>query len=232
MTAKQNRGAGKRRLPGIDHYDHLAEARVPSLFYVFYNGKVTEEMYFAGLSRKLIPNKEVRSKFLRLQFKEGTPRQLMDHAIAEVEKRSENGSFKDIVWVVFDKDDFGKNYSEAITLADKNQINAAYSNECFELWLLLHFQKQATSAKRKKLNELLREIREKHSGKPVESKQDAKHFPFGILLAHGNHQDAVARATDLYHAACQKNENTPWEVNPVTTIHQLVESLEKFFHIS
>ncbi len=44
----------------------------------------------------------------------------------------------DRVWVVFDKDDFN-DFNEAITLAEKKGYMAAWSNEAFELWYLLHF---------------------------------------------------------------------------------------------
>ena len=50
----------------------------------------------------------------------------------------------DEVWAVFDKDDLDKhpktreNFKRAFERAAANGIKTAYSNECFELWLLLH----------------------------------------------------------------------------------------------
>ena len=44
----------------------------------------------------------------------------------------------DCVWVVFDKDDFN-DFNEAIALAERKGYKAAWSNEAFELWYLLHF---------------------------------------------------------------------------------------------
>ena len=44
----------------------------------------------------------------------------------------------DRVWVVFDRDDFN-DFNEAIALAERKGYKAAWSNEAFELWYLLHF---------------------------------------------------------------------------------------------
>lgn len=52
----------------------------------------------------------------------------------------------DAVWAVFDKDDANlqqitaQRFDEALLLAKNNTIELAYSNEVFELWLLLHFK--------------------------------------------------------------------------------------------
>ena len=44
------------------------------------------------------------------------------------------------VWVVFDKDDFSDDqFNNAISLAERNGIHTAWSNESIELWFLLHF---------------------------------------------------------------------------------------------
>jgi RloB-like protein len=50
----------------------------------------------------------------------------------------------DRVWCVFDRDPSKVNntaprFREALKIADKENINVAYSNECFEIWYLLHF---------------------------------------------------------------------------------------------
>ncbi len=47
----------------------------------------------------------------------------------------------DRIWAVFDKDSFTEEqFNSAIIRAEANEINCAWSNEAFELWLLLHFQ--------------------------------------------------------------------------------------------
>src|SRR3989338_5356038 len=45
------------------------------------------------------------------------------------------------VWCVFDRDSFAKeHFNTAIQMAEANQFKAAYSNEAFELWYILHFE--------------------------------------------------------------------------------------------
>ena len=63
-------------------------------------------------------------------------------------KRKEGGNY-DQVWVVMDKDDFPvQNFNNALSLARKNKIQVAYSNEAFELWYLLHFDYHNTAMSR------------------------------------------------------------------------------------
>ncbi len=46
----------------------------------------------------------------------------------------------DEIWCVFDRDSFDQgSIKAAINKADSEGIRIAYSNECFELWYLLHF---------------------------------------------------------------------------------------------
>jgi len=68
------------------------------------------------------------------------------------EKKKNVDASKDIkrelddVWVVFDRDDAhlnranAKRFNTALTKAKKNKFKIAYSNEVFELWLLLHLE--------------------------------------------------------------------------------------------
>jgi hypothetical protein len=235
MTPKQNRGAGKRRLPAIplDYYENKSEQRETNLFYVFYNGKVTEREYFEGLRDSFSHKNKILSQFVHLQYAEGTPRQVVESAMDKVkEQRQEsNDNLKDKVWVVFDKDDFKENYSYAVSTAIESSFQVAYSNVCFELWLLLYFQEVSdkTESHRSRSNELLRQILEKHSGKPSKSKDDVKHFPFGLLLKHGSKDNAIRRAEFLFEKAKEKNSASPWDINPVTNVHLLVKDLEMFF---
>jgi len=47
----------------------------------------------------------------------------------------------DQVWCVFDKDEFdADDFNAAVQMAAKNNFGAAYSNQAFEYWLILHFE--------------------------------------------------------------------------------------------
>lgn len=67
------------------------------------------------------------------------------------------GKSYDEVWCVFDKDDYApQDFNEAIRLAEKKHMHAAYSNQAFEFWLLLHFNDhQGGALHRSRYSEML-----------------------------------------------------------------------------
>ena len=235
MTPRQNQGAGKHRPPAIplDYYDSSAEKRNTNLFFVFYNGEVTESQYFKSLSDDLAGKGNIRSQFLHLAFVHGSPEQVVQAALNDVNchRREYSANSDDVIWVVFDKDDFEENYSEAISVARQENISVAYSNECFELWLLLHFQEQKTPIGRTDLTELLRRKLEDITGKPIDRKSMVKHFPYSILRKHGDRDSAIAYAKMLHKQAEIKSPDSPWDINPVSTVYNLVEELVRFFTV-
>ena len=236
MTPSQSRGAGKRNAPAVPlaYYDEKLEQRTPNLFFVFYNGEVTEENYFNDLCKDLAGKKKYDSHFrrLKLKFIHQAPQQIVQTALDDVkatQQTSATNTEEDVVWVVFDKDDFGGNYTSAISLAGQNKIKIAYSNECFALWLLLHFQEQTSKIGRGQLEEFLRKKWEETKGEPIDNKKEVKHFPYGIARIQGDRTAAIERAKNLYEQAEVANPQAPWEVNPVTTVYELVEQLIEFF---
>ncbi len=58
---------------------------------------------------------------------------------ARRQNRRQSYTKKDEFWAVFDRDDH-PNVPEAISRCENAGIGVAFSNPCFELWLILHFQ--------------------------------------------------------------------------------------------
>ncbi len=57
-----------------------------------------------------------------------------------VRLRDEDGHY-DEVWAVFDRDSFpSARFNSALSLAARENVAAAWTNEAFELWYLLHFE--------------------------------------------------------------------------------------------
>lgn len=104
-------------------------------FLIVCEGERTEPNYF----RELVKDRysEVRSEDI---VGEGRSTCALVKKAEEIRDRLEHQrQLKfDRVWVVFDKDDFN-DFNEAIVLAEKKGFMAAWSNEAFELWYLLHF---------------------------------------------------------------------------------------------
>ena len=92
-------------------------------------GKETEPNYFNSFPK--IDNVSVVT-----YGGEGCPSQVVEKAS---ELRDNAQSPYDVVWVVFDKDDF-TDFKTAIDAAHEKEIRCAWSNEAFELWFLYHFE--------------------------------------------------------------------------------------------
>jgi hypothetical protein len=194
--------------------------------YIFSHTQKAEIEYFQDFkqhlsSDQIIPNKIV----LR------SPQQLINKVIDWKKRKDISAEDGDQVWCVFDVDDFYKNdrtgLLRAVDCANRNEIKIAYVNDCFELWILLHF-KQVTSpigGRGKYVNEIDK---------------------FYTVNGLGNFSNKNQRCFDnilAYQGDCIKNAKTIasfgsyneiiWSDvlsdrrNPSTSIHLLVEEILK-----
>jgi len=110
---------------------------VKPVFKMFCEGEKTEPLYIRGYINHFHSDK--RSIILVEKTNKNTPVQLVEVAITAKEQGSEN----DIVWVVFDRESEAKYthelHAKAREKALANGIQIAFSNVCFEFWILLHF---------------------------------------------------------------------------------------------
>lgn len=125
----------------------------------------------------------------------------------------------DETWVVFDRDiDIQKpndkeTFNEALALAERNDINVAYSNDAFELWFLLHFQAVSGEMHRDVICDKLKS----HLG----SYEHGDDIFDKIETLYPN---ALKRAQQMLIAAEGTN---PVDANPSTTVHLLTEKLRE-----
>lgn len=220
----------KRRRLNAEHFPSLAPTprragfRPPRRYYLIVcEGEETEPNYFEAL-RETLPNQMVERITVKGSGR-GTS-ELLKCAKKEVERRLASGNPPYYyVWLVFDKDefpDFDRTILEIEALdatADPQKRRphwfAAWSNEAFELWYLLHFQDiTGGPLSRKGYQALL----SKALGFPYQ-KNDPNLYPH---LA--NRVDlAIARAQRLLG---RYPKETPFsERNPCTTVGQLVDAL-------
>lgn len=126
----------------------------------------------------------------------------------------------DETWVVFDRDiDIRKpndkeTLNEALALAERENINVAYSNDAFELWFLLHFQAVSGEMHRDVVCDKLKT----HIGGSYEHGDDI----FDKIDAF--YPEALKRAQQMLRAA---EGVRPVDANPSTTVHLLTEKLRK-----
>jgi hypothetical protein len=126
----------------------------------------------------------------------------------------------DEVWVVFDRDSFTpEHFNNAILLADAHGIHYAYSNEAFELWYYLHFHYLDTGITRDDYCERL--SKEDCLGHKYEKDSETI---YDQLLARQS--VAIKHAKKLL---AEYNPRNPVSDKPSTTVHLLVEQLNRLF---
>lgn len=129
----------------------------------------------------------------------------------------------DRVWVVFDKDDFN-DFNEAIALAEKRGYKAAWSNEAFELWYLLHFiYLDAAISRADYIKKLENEIRKFEGFEDYRYKKNDSGI-YAMLMKIGNETQAKLRAARL--RSMFDNARDFKSHKPCTCVDILVEELE------
>ncbi|HYW20301.1 MAG TPA: RloB family protein [Nodularia sp. (in: cyanobacteria)] len=184
----------------------VATRKLRERFLIICEGEKTEPNYFKSFR---VPRNVVSVDVRGFGY---NPSKLVDKA-RELNTQDEYNQ----VWCVFDRDDCPKHdFNNAIANANKAGFKVAYSNESFELWYLLHFEFLNTGLPRhdyiRKLNELLNNQYRKNSDSIYE---ELEHLQ----------PTAIRNAKNLLN---QYNLHNPESDNPCTTVHKLVEELNKY----
>jgi hypothetical protein len=181
--------------------------REKKVVYIYSEGEVTEPMYFGSLKKELRLS-EVHVVPLGTGF---ATLKLVQFAMGEI--ATKEGDYES--WVVFDKDDH-KGFNEAVDTATANGIGVAYSNECFELWYILHFEYLQTALGRKNLfgSKLSNSL-----GVKYEKNMDV--FPYlkdliGTAIRNAKKLETMHTKDGI--SSCEKR-------TPSTTVYKLVERL-------
>jgi hypothetical protein len=192
-------------------------------FLIATEGTETEPNYFNALKNELKQSNRFNIDVV-IQGKGKSTTALVNKIIRQIKYNCQE---YDRLWAVFDKDDFD-DFDDAIRLAGENKINCAWSNESFELWLLLHFQDVTEATGRKNcFNQLEDAIRVAlHRTDPDALYDLTKGDP--DIYAHtknlGNEKQAFERAALLKKKFknCGKKSS---EQNPCTHVDELVDEL-------
>ncbi len=200
------------------------DIRKPFKFiYIFTEGEKTEVNYFKSKRKEI--EAEIRRKNIKIEIK-GTgynTLSIVEYAldfIARENIKINDSADSDECWVVFDKDSFDKDFDNAINKAEANNIGVAYSNESFELWFLLHFNLLSSALNRKLIEEKLDNIFQKKYNEKYEKNKDNMY-----LLIKTLEETAIKNAKELLNIhECEKSY---LKKNPSTTVHLLVECLNK-----
>lgn len=186
------------------------------------NGKRTEKLYFDNLTNSF------SSMFkIKVEYKNEQPDELVEYA------KNLDSSLYNQIWCVFDIDD---SYKEghllyALAEAKKHNINIAYSNEAFEVWLLCHLTKNIRPS-------LTRKTYNKEINNYLEEKRLPKYQKNDLDLLKNQFIPKALQASEVakkiyqrFEANHQKefsgNKNYPiWDWISTTTVYQLIEALQ------
>jgi len=152
---------------------------------------------------------------------DSSPKSVVDYAIKEKAKQKKlakhNGIYEyEEVYCVMDVDDH-PTLKAALVKAKDNNLVSIVSNECFELWYLLHFIEYSTKLLNRKEIEKLFTL---HLGKLYE-KSDEKMF--SILKDKEMH--AINIAEQLEASANKESEERDPIRNPSTEVHFLINKI-------
>ncbi|WP_420621217.1 RloB family protein [Candidatus Poriferisodalis sp.] len=135
-------------------------------------------------------------------------------AMKQVRRRNEVPF--DEVWCVFDRDAHA-NVSQALNEARQSGIHVAFSDPCFELWLVLHAQEHTAPLDRITANRLAREL-------GLIDKKNKKDVPAAAWqVLEPGYADAKARAQTL--AKRHETAGSSPRSNPSSDVWRLVDVL-------
>jgi len=179
-----------------------------NIIHIFTEGKKTEPDYFNSIKDDLRLN-EINIKI----YGKG------DHTISLVESvikiKNESKNCGDEWWIVFDRDDH-LGFNQAIEMAEKNEIHAIYSNECFELWFILHFEFLNTSIGRGAYYDKLTNS----FGKKYDKKNSVSYE-----MLRTKEGDAIRNAKKLDKMYEDQGVTSHEKRDPSTLVYRLVERL-------
>jgi hypothetical protein len=190
-------------------------------FLIVCGGKNTEPSYFNQF--------RLSSATIRTMANAVDPMSLLNWTLS-LSKKNEYEE----VWCVFDKDDFLENdFNSTIALAKKSNVGAAYSNQAFEYWFLLHFKDHQGAAMHRnkyheELNRLLKPFGCSYDGKGTKL-VSPEFFELmegtDLKTSEDRNRLAIRRAKKILEENDQQN---PAKEESSTTVHLLVEKLLAF----
>ncbi len=203
----------------------------PERYLIICEGKKTEPNYFKGIQKRI--NKKYDKKISeRIQLRvKGTGRNtlsLLNFAKDQVKQQEENGILYNHIWLIYDLDDFPldnfDNTAYSVESMNKNnntstKWHVAWSNQCIEIWFLLHFDYYNSDVHRTNYFKKLSKVFKKHG---LDNYTKNNEDIFEILIEFGSLETAINNAKLLYR---EKKAHVPSKMAPATKVYELVELL-------
>ena len=192
--------------------------QLPPYTLIVSEGVKTEPLYLEGLVNKINNQYKdlIKGKHIEIYGTGRNTRGLLKY----VDKRIANGEWSHFekIWLVYDKDDFPEDNFDNTQISVENRkdllskIKVAWSNESFELWILLHFQDYTVDNGRedyiKKINQYIDYSK---------SREDL----YEAVTTAGSLKDAKIRAKKQYESLVVQGITTPSKMVPATRVYAL-----------
>jgi hypothetical protein len=202
------------------------QKKVAPALRIYCEGAKTEPYYIKGYINTFHSN--ARSIIIVEDTNKNTPVQLVKTAIAAKKSTESN----DIFWVVYDRESPSKYsdklHQEARKTAKDNGIEIAFSNVCFEYWLLLHFS--YTTASYNSCDDLIKKSKLNDYLKSVGIHDYDKADPCIFYKLKEKVRDAIDNAIKLKKEATKTSEGNfiPCKINPYIDFHELLIDMNNF----
>ncbi len=204
---------------------HDERTVIPNSYLIVSEGAKTEKNYFDGLAAYIRDHFGGGIDVVAPQIEtQGLGRGTVSlvNETARIVNRSPK--MYEHVWVVFDKDDFG-DFDQAVALAQEKHFQVAWSNQCFEYWLFLHFAFCQSALHRDEWQDKLDKL---FTDRSIRKEGYDKALPDIFAL--------TAQGRGLRTAlSCAKRQmdafppgTPPSQCDPGTTVYRLIEELSEF----
>lgn len=195
-----------------------APTRAPKRKFIIYSeGKNTEPHYFQAIGYELL------GALVDIEIIDaaGVPKTIADKACKRASSmrrsRGRTSSFEegDQVWAVFDRDEHPQ-VSEALELCRAGNVKTGFSDPCFEVWLLLHFDDFDRPDDRHQVQAQLAKVCEGYDPKGKKSADFSKFMP-NVTRAEERAEQQLTR---------REREGHP-PSRPFTTVFKLTKELRE-----
>ena len=197
------------------------------VFRIFCEGEKTEPLYIKGYINCF--HSEKRNIIVIEDSNKNTPVELVELAV----DAKKSGNPADVIWVVFDRESEAKytneRHAQARDMAQSNNIEIAFSNVCFEYWLLLHFV--YTTAAYTSCDDLLRNSELKTELRKIGINDYEKGATYLFDKLKDKIRQAFANAQKIRaHAVktADPSRNAPHYLNPYVDIDEMFSDMKNF----
>ena len=177
-------------------------------------GKASEPHYFVGY----LHSRGFRLPNMVYQPKDHSPMGISREALAQYKeaRKLKIPPNNILIAAIFDRD-LHPGVSNAIEMLRESPIITAFSNICFEYWILLHFE--TTTRPFRNCDEIISFIRENHDPDYGKSRDHFTRLKDRIPTA-------IRNATQITENRWNHDDRPIWEINPYTDVFKLLEKLD------